>query len=220
MKKLSLDKIFILMILAIAVGFAGCGSDSSQSASVTATKTVPELAHVEQPAEPQVKAVEVAMTKVVTANTATVNAATANVVAVKAVAANVPTAKTGGDSYSTKRIEFIKKYGQAPKYKDHKNPLAPNTENLTAGGILFRTRCSLCHGNKGLGDGVAGAMLNPPASDLSRVVAMDLATDGFLFWTLNEGGGRLKTAMPSFNIMPEEERWQIVLFLKSEIAKK
>ncbi len=200
MKKLSLDKFFILMILAIAVSFVGCGGDSTQSASVTATKTTPEPAAVEPAPEPPVKAVEA--------------------VAAKAVVEKVVAANAGGDSFSTKRIEFIKKYGQAPKYKDHKNPLASNTENLTAGGILFRTRCALCHGNKGLGDGVAGAMLNPPASDLSRVVAMDIATDGFLFWTLNEGGGRLKTAMPSFNIMPEEERWQIILFLKSEIAKK
>ncbi len=207
MKKFSFDKFFILMIVAIALGFVGCGSDSTQSASETAVKIVPEPAPVAQPAEPQVEAVE---------------AAPANAASVKAVSANGAPAKTeaDGDSYSTKRIEFIKEHGQAPKYKDHKNPLAINTENLTAGGILFRTRCALCHGNKGEGDGVAGAMLNPPATDLSRVVAMDIATDGFLFWTLEEGGGRLKTAMPSFNVMPEEERWQIILFLKSEIAKK
>ncbi len=201
MKKYSFNKFFILMILAVAVSFAGCGSDSSQSASVTATKTTPE---------PQVKVEEAVTVKAVPAKA--VVAAPAKAVTAKA--------EVGGDSYSTKRIEFIKKHGQAPKYKDHKNPLEPNTENLTAGGILFRTRCALCHGNKGEGDGVAGAMLNPPATDLSRVVAMDIATDGFLFWTLEEGGGRLKTAMPSFNIMPEEERWQIILFLKSEIAKK
>jgi len=194
-----MKKIFSILIITIAVGLVGCGSGSDQTTSANKTKSTPKpAAEVTQPAVPA---------KTVTTKTVTAKAAPAKAAVVD-------------NSYSTKRTKFVKKYGQAPKYKDLKNPLEPNTENITAGGILFRTRCALCHGNKGKGDGIASGSLQPPPSDLSRIAAMKVATDGYLFWTINEGGGRLGTAMPTFNIMPKEERWQIILFLKNEIAGK
>ncbi|VAV82797.1 hypothetical protein MNBD_DELTA01-1759 [hydrothermal vent metagenome] len=219
-----MKRIFLMLTVAIAIGLAGCGGDSPQTTTADKTKAAPEpTTEVTEPAAPA----KAAPVNTVPTNVVPVKAIPANVVSAKAVPAKAAPVNTApakavvvGSSYSTKRTKFIKEHGQAPKYKDHKNPLAPNTENLTAGGILFRTRCALCHGNKGKGDGIAGGSLNPPASDLSKIAAMPVATDGYLFWTISEGGGRLGTAMPTFNIMPEEERWQIILFLKSEIAEK
>jgi len=199
-----MKRFFLMLIITITVGLAGCGSDSPRTTTAAKTNTAPGPAtEVTQPAAPA---------KAAQAKAAPVKAAPAKAAPAKAAVVD--------SSYSTKRTEFVKEHGQAPKYKDSKNPLSPNTENITAGGILFRTRCALCHGNKGKGDGIAGGSLNPPPSDLSKIAAMKVATDGYLFWTISEGGGKLGTAMPTFNIMPKEERWQIILFLKSEIAGK
>ncbi len=225
-----LKRIFIMTTLAAAISLAGCGSGSDQTTATDKTRATPEPATevTKQAAPAKAAPVKAAPTKAVPEKAVTAKAAPAKAAPeketgqVKAAPAKAAPAKAVvvDNSYSTKRTKFVKKYGQAPKYKDLKNPLAPDTENLTAGGILFRTRCALCHGNKGKGDGIAGGSLKPPASDLSRIAAMKVATDGYLFWTISEGGGKLGTAMPTFNITPEKERWQIILFLKNEIAGK
>jgi len=38
---------------------------------------------------------------------------------------------------------------------------APSSEFIAKGKVLFNTNCKSCHGEKGLGDGPAGAKLNP-----------------------------------------------------------
>jgi len=45
---------------------------------------------------------------------------------------------------------------------------------------------------------------------------MPMATDGYLFWTIAEGGMPIQTAMPVFKgTLKEEEIWQIVTYLRN-----
>jgi mono/diheme cytochrome c family protein len=211
MKNLFFKRIFIMTILSVAIGFIGCDSGTPE-ATTAQTKAAAET--IVKVASAPVVADEPSQKKPET------ETEPKQPVRWKPEPTPPPKPTAAVIAITTKRLTFVEKYGLPAKYKGLKNPLAPTTENLTAGGVLFRTRCALCHGNKGKGDGVAGAALKPPATDLSRVAATALATDAYLFWTVTEGGGKLNTAMPTFNIMPEEERWQIILFVRKEITNK
>ena len=86
------------------------------------------------------------------------------------------------------------------------NPLAGSPE-LTAGGRkLFQRQCAQCHG-------VAGEGLKvKKAADLQLPVVQQ-QSDGALFWKITNGNPR--RAMPSFSGLPEMQRWQIVLYLRT-----
>lgn len=85
-----------------------------------------------------------------------------------------------------------------------RNPFAGSERDRRAGAKLFQQNCAPCHGRRAMGLGNA-----PPLA--SRSVRR--AEPGKLFWILRNGS--LGRGMPSFAHLPEEERWQIVTYLKS-----
>ncbi|MEI6575337.1 MAG: cytochrome c [Bacteroidota bacterium] len=90
------------------------------------------------------------------------------------------------------------------------NPLAGNAEAAKAGGMLFSKQCVICHGNKGVGDGVVGINLNPRPGNLLLPKAQKL-TDGALFWKISNG----KAPMPTFKAaLSETQRWQLVDYVR------
>lgn len=119
----------------------------------------------------------------------------------------------------TTRQKHVSESGVPEKYRDLKSP-AMDAARIKAGKDIFNSRCKACHGAKGYGDGPVGASLNPRPSNLSEVVAASNTTDGYLFWTLTEGGSPLGTAMISLKSLPEADRWNIIAYLRAEIAKK
>jgi mono/diheme cytochrome c family protein len=94
-----------------------------------------------------------------------------------------------------------------------KNPLPLETEVVGRGEALFRTHCSVCHGQAGRGDGPAAAGLNPKPADLTAS-HVDDHMDGDLFWWLREGIPG--TAMPSFKAtLSDSQRWELIRFIRS-----
>lgn len=118
----------------------------------------------------------------------------------------------------TLRQTHVAANGVPGNYANASNPVASTPETLAKGEVLFQNNCVICHGKTGMGDGPAGQMLKPPASNLSVVVAAPATTDGYLFWTITEGGGVIKTAMPSFKSLPEQDRWTIIRYLREKVA--
>ena len=84
------------------------------------------------------------------------------------------------------------------------NPLADRAGVLAGGRKLYGQRCSTCHGDEGRGTDRA------PSLAASEVQAQ---TDGALFWKVTSGNAR--AGMPSFSFLPEAQRWQLVLQLRS-----
>lgn len=106
---------------------------------------------------------------------------------------------------------------KAPAWADTlKNPYANRVEEaIKAGKTIFQQQCVVCHGDKGRSDGPAGMALSPRPSDLTSE-EVQAQTDGALFWKISEGRG----AMPAFkNMLSEEQRWQVVTYLRT-LAKK
>jgi mono/diheme cytochrome c family protein len=107
------------------------------------------------------------------------------------------------------------RYGVNPKYAQMRNPLRPTQTNVEAGRRLYSQNCAACHGERGYGDGPAGRNLNPPPANLVGIGRMPMVGDGYLYWTIADGGQPLGTAMPAYkDTLKRSDIWKIVLFLR------
>lgn len=84
------------------------------------------------------------------------------------------------------------------------NPLAGNINAISGGEKLFHQNCAHCHGSD-----ASGRDKHPPLRS-ERVRA---ATPGELYWLLTNGS--MRNGMPSWSKLPEQQRWQIVSYLKT-----
>lgn len=97
--------------------------------------------------------------------------------------------------------------GAPQVYASIKNPLSFSRSNLSAGEWPYKTNCASCHGAYGEGGGAAGKDLRYEPATRAFVVDKWIATDGFLIWSIAEGGEKLKTDMPAFEkALAETER--------------
>jgi mono/diheme cytochrome c family protein len=87
---------------------------------------------------------------------------------------------------------------------DRVNPLAARPELAAGGKKVFNQRCAECHG--------ADARGSDRAPDLTAA-DVQAQSDGALFWKMSSGNTR--AGMPSFSFLPEQQRWQLLLFLRS-----
>jgi len=87
-------------------------------------------------------------------------------------------------------------------------------ESLQNGREIYETHCASCHGEKGLGEGPAGTVLNPPASPVAHTSQM--LSDDYLFWRISEGGIPFDTAMPAWKgILEEAEIWDVIHYMRA-----
>jgi len=94
--------------------------------------------------------------------------------------------------------------------KKLKNPVPSTPVAIAAGRLNYESRCANCHGETGDGKGPKAAELAvAPADFRGREVAA--TTDGELFWQITKGA----RPMPSFESLSEEERWQLVDYIRS-----
>ncbi len=90
------------------------------------------------------------------------------------------------------------------KARSKQNPFDSNPTAQAAGAKLFAQNCSSCHGDDGTGRN------HHPSLRTERIRT---ATAGELEWLLTNGS--MKNGMPSWSRLPEQQRWQLVSFLKS-----
>jgi mono/diheme cytochrome c family protein len=94
---------------------------------------------------------------------------------------------------------------QAPrKFAQLQNPYEGDPAAVQAGGKLFDRECAACHGKDARGIGKAPPLVLPHVYR---------AAPGALFWVLRNGS--LKRGMPSYAHLPEQQRWQIVSYVRS-----
>ena len=119
-------------------------------------------------------------------------------------------------SGSSVRRSFVMRNSIDPKYARLSNPLPRTAKNVSAGRQLYEQNCAACHGPQGLGDGPAGKNLNPPAASLIGLRRMPMVGDGYLDWTIAEGGVPVGSAMPPFkNVLKPNDIWKVILFLQT-----
>jgi len=93
-----------------------------------------------------------------------------------------------------------------------KNPLHPTSATLESARKIYLDKCARCHGDTGKGDGRDAIRYFPAPTDFTDAARINAATDGELFYKISEG----KKPMPVFkNKLTEDQRWQLVLLLRS-----
>lgn len=99
----------------------------------------------------------------------------------------------------------------SPKGEAEKpNPIKSDAVSIERGKKAYFQYCSSCHGAKAMGDGPAGAALNPKPANL---VAMSGGhPDGDFAWKISNGRG----AMPAWkSVLKENQVWDLVNYIQA-----
>lgn len=86
------------------------------------------------------------------------------------------------------------------------NPLVSKPETAAGGRKLFVKNCVECHGQDGSG------MEKKHSADFHLPV-VQAQSDGTMFWKITNGNA--SRGMPSFSKIPELQRWQLVLYIRT-----
>ena len=89
-------------------------------------------------------------------------------------------------------------------YRQKPNPYAGQPDAIVAGRRLFAEYCAQCHQPDAMGKGKRPSL---------RSNFVQGAPDGELFWVLRNG--ILAHGMPSWSMLPPQQRWQIISYVKS-----
>jgi glucose/arabinose dehydrogenase len=84
------------------------------------------------------------------------------------------------------------------------NPYAGQASAAASGGEIYARKCALCHGNTGQGSGNVPPLVHGQVQE---------APDGSIFWYITRGD--VDNGMPSWAGLPEQQRWQVVMYVKS-----
>jgi glucose/arabinose dehydrogenase len=84
------------------------------------------------------------------------------------------------------------------------NPVVGQPAAVAAGAKLYAANCAACHGATGQGTGNIPALSQGPTQ---------AAPDGEVFWFITTGS--VANGMPAWGNLSEQQRWQMVAYLKS-----
>lgn len=91
---------------------------------------------------------------------------------------------------------------------------SPSPEFVAHGKELYTNTCLACHGEKGMGDGVAGAALNPKPRNFTSTEGWKNGRKlGDMFKTLKEGVPN--SGMVAYEFLPIEDRFAIIFYIRS-----
>jgi DMSO reductase family type II enzyme heme b subunit len=113
---------------------------------------------------------------------------------------------------------FIALVGAAPAL------VGAQAGDANAGKAVYQLKCVGCHGEKGDGKGPAAELLVPQPRDFTsgiykiRTTAGKAPSDQDLFRIITDG--MPGTSMPSWAVLPEKERWNLVAYIKAFAADK
>ncbi|MBT3187862.1 MAG: cytochrome c [Anaerolineae bacterium] len=99
-------------------------------------------------------------------------------------------------------------------YVGMKSSVEADAESIARGMDVYTLTCAVCHGDGGMGDGPAGAALDPSPAPVAHTSQM--MGDGYLFWRVSEGGVDEGTGMAAYKaILSEEEIWDVINYIRA-----
>lgn len=92
-----------------------------------------------------------------------------------------------------------------------KLPLPTTAPDLQRGATLYAQNCVACHGQTGLGDGAAGAQMDPAPTNFYELERHNARSLFGLFTTISIGVA--DTGMTSFANLDEQSRWDLAFYV-------
>jgi len=84
--------------------------------------------------------------------------------------------------------------------------------SIQRGSELFNLNCVICHGEKGMGDGVIGTFFSNKPANLTST-AVQALSDGAIFLVISNGiEGRMPPLNENFSV---RERWDLVNYVRT-----
>lgn len=116
---------------------------------------------------------------------------------------------------------MITESGIPAPYFRMRNPLSQNLDTLLRGGRIYARRCSNCHGTIANPVGKLSGEITPSPTDLKALRQLSPKTlDGYMYWTIAEGGVPFDTAMPSYKrILPRRDIWSVIAFVRASVGR-
>jgi mono/diheme cytochrome c family protein len=106
--------------------------------------------------------------------------------------------------------------GLPPEYHVALNPLSPDTKTISQGRTLYQKNCASCHGKTGMGDSEPRRSLSPSPALLAYMIQSPNAVDGYMLWSISDGGGAFGSAMPAFKkSLTQDQIWKIVTYMRA-----
>lgn len=117
----------------------------------------------------------------------------------------------GGDNMMARHHATI-----PDEYAGLTNPVAADEASLARGEALYAANCASCHGDGGMGDGVAAEGLDPAPVAVAHTSQM--MGDDYLFWRISEGGTMApfnSTMLAWKGSLDEEARWDLINYMRA-----
>jgi mono/diheme cytochrome c family protein len=104
-------------------------------------------------------------------------------------------------------------------FQNLRNPLPPTPQNAQAGAMVYEAECASCHGASGVAEGPAAAKLNPTPAHLGWLARIPPdRRDGFMYWSIAEGGVPLKTDMPAYKgKLTDQQIWSVIGYIQARL---
>ncbi len=114
----------------------------------------------------------------------------------------------------TFKAAYAVSYGQLPGVLDSlagiPNPTPLSEASLANGRKYYQINCAVCHGDSAGGDGLATKWGMVPMTLMSDIMKTQ-RTDGYIYGMIRNGRG----LMPSYNRIPEMDRWDVVNYIRA-----
>ena len=91
------------------------------------------------------------------------------------------------------------------------NPTAADERSLRNGRMQYVINCSVCHGERGAGDGPVTKFGFPPIVIGAGSNTATKLSDGYVFGIIRNGRG----LMPPYNRIEEPDRWDLINYLRA-----
>ena len=98
-----------------------------------------------------------------------------------------------------------------------RNPIAPTSESVAAGQVVYERYCQTCHGVNGRGDGPGGEGLEPPPADLA--VHVPLHGDADIFRFISDGIEGTSMVGLADNLT-DDEIWHVINFIRAQAEEQ
>lgn len=114
------------------------------------------------------------------------------------------------------RHRHVRESGVPQPFAAMQSPLRRTRATVQRGAAIYARNCLSCHGPTGEGDGEEGLRLTPRPGDLAWLSEMkESRSDGFMYWTIAEGGVPFASAMPAYkDRLTPDEIWAVSAYIQ------